>query len=143
MTNSPPRKASDYQLTDDERLRMSGPGLRAALRIGDLWDLSKEEVIKVLSVDDEATFEEWIDQAQSKREIILPTHVLFRISVLLGIFSNLSRILQDELSIASWIRMPNTNPFFAGAAPITHLCDPDNEKFLSLREHLYREIFRL
>jgi len=51
---------------------------------------------------------------------VLDTDRLTRISYLVGIFKALN-VLYDEALADAWVRLPNTNPIFAGDTPLAYM----------------------
>ena len=92
--------------------RLSGPGIRAFLRIGEVRGLTIEEQCKLLGGISKSTFHRW----KKDRDAVLSIDQLERVSHLLGIYKSLQILL--PASADGWVRRPNTNPLFEGKPAI-------------------------
>jgi hypothetical protein len=98
------------------RDRLSAPALKAFFNIAARWKIRDEDARALLGGVTNGPFYEM----KRKPHRTLDTDRLTRISYLIGIFKALhilhSRKLADE-----WVRLPNTNPIFAGETPLAYM----------------------
>jgi hypothetical protein len=99
-----------------ERERLSPAGLKAFFNIMALWRVRDEDARALLGGVSNGPFYEM----KRSPERMLETDRLMRISYLVGIFKAL-RILHAEALADEWIHLPNTNPIFAGQAPLAYM----------------------
>ena len=92
--------------------RLSGPGLRAFLKLGEACGLSIEEQRLLLGGISKSTYHRW----KKDRDATLSIDQLERISHLLGIYKSLQILL--PASADEWPRRPNSNPLFGGRPAI-------------------------
>ena len=92
--------------------RLSGPGLRAFLNLGEAWGLSGDEQRQLLGGIAKTTFFRW----KRDRDALLSIDQLERISHLLGIYKNLQILLPTTGD--DWVRSPNDHPMFEGMPPV-------------------------
>ncbi|MYE14536.1 MAG: DUF2384 domain-containing protein [Gammaproteobacteria bacterium] len=100
---------------DRDRRRLSGPALRAFLRIADLWDLSVDQQMILLGVTARSTFSKW-----KKSRSALPKDTLERISYILGIYGALQVLLPDP-EAAAWVKRPNAAHPFGGTSALDRM----------------------
>lgn len=104
-------------LTDRvERERLSGPALAAFFNIAARWKVKDVEARALLGGVSNGPFYEM----KRNPDRMLDTDRLTRISYLVGIFKGLN-VLYDEALADAWVRRPNTNPIFAGEAPLAYM----------------------
>jgi hypothetical protein len=110
-TDPPPDLAARGQ-----RERLSGPALKAFFNLTTRWKVRDEDARALLGGVSNGPFYEM----KRNPDRVLDADRLTRISYLIGIFKALhilhSRSLADE-----WVHLPNTNPVFAGQAPLAYL----------------------
>lgn len=110
-TEAPPDLA-----TRASRERLSAPALKAFFNITAKWKVRDEDARALLGGVTNGPFYEM----KRKPDRMLDTDRLTRISYVIGIFKALhilhSRKLADE-----WVRLPNTNPIFAGETPLAYM----------------------
>lgn len=94
--------------------RASGPALRAFGAVGDVWGLSAKERMALLGLRS-STYYAYLKDPDRAR---LTPDTLERISYVLGIFKALRILLPRAEARVAWLRHPNADPGFAGAAPI-------------------------
>lgn len=88
--------------------RLSGPGIRAFLKLGEAWKLTIEEQCLLLGGISKSTFHRW----KKDQDALLSLDQLERVSHLLGIYKSLQILV--PASAHDWVRLPNTNPLFGG-----------------------------
>jgi hypothetical protein len=99
-----------------ERERLSPAALKAFFNIMTRWKVRDEDARALLGGVTNGPFYEMKRQPDR----VLETDRLTRISYLIGIFKAL-RILHAPALADEWVRLPNTNPIFAGATPLTYM----------------------
>jgi len=92
------------------RKRMSAPGMRSFFRIGQAWDLSVEEQRGLLGWPAASTYYKY----KAGEVGTLSYDMLTRISLLLGIYKALHILYPDDALADLWVKLPNSNPVFAG-----------------------------
>ena len=115
--------ASRYRLTAPPDLqsraareRLSAPALKAFFNIATRWKVRDEDARALLGGVTNGPYYEW----KKNPERLLDTDRLTRISYLIGIFKAL-QILHGKQLADEWVHLPNANPIFAGATPLTFL----------------------
>jgi hypothetical protein len=99
-----------------ERERLSRPALRAFFNVMARWKVRDQDARALLGGVSSGPFYEMKRDADR----VLATDRLTRVSYLIGIFKALnilhSRPLADE-----WVHLENSNPIFAGQAPLAYM----------------------
>ena len=98
------------------RERLSGPALKAFFNIMARWKVRDEDARALLGGVTNGPFYEM----KRKPDRTLDTDRLTRISYLIGIFKALN-ILHSRKLADEWIRLPNSNPIFAGETPLVYM----------------------
>ncbi|HET9468766.1 MAG TPA: hypothetical protein VFO48_10150 [Vicinamibacterales bacterium] len=98
------------------RERLSAPALKAFFNIASRWKVRDEDARALLGGVTNGPFYEM----KRKPDRILDTDRLTRISYLIGIFKALN-ILHSRKLADEWIRLPNSNPIFAGETPLAYM----------------------
>ena len=99
-----------------ERERLSGPGLRAFFRIMARWRIRDEDARALLGGITNGPFYE----LKRSPDRMLDADRLTRVSYVIGIFKAL-RILHADALADEWVRLPNSNPIFAGDTPLAYM----------------------
>ncbi|CAN5460306.1 MAG: DUF2384 domain-containing protein [Acidobacteria bacterium] len=99
-----------------ERERLSPAALRAFFNIMARWQVRDEDARALLGGVSNGPFYEM----KRSPERILETDRLTRISYLIGIVKALN-ILHGQPLADEWVRLPNSNPLFAGEAPLAFM----------------------
>lgn len=115
-----------------DRRTLSGPGLRAFLRIAQLWGLSTDQQMTLLGVTARSTFFKW----KRDPDTVLPRDTLERISYILGIYKALQILLPDEAAADAWIRRPNTAPLFGGETALDRMLSGQVADLFVVRQYL-------
>lgn len=121
---------------EENRQRLSGPGLRAFERIADRWELSLRERLLVLGSPTVSTYQYWVATTVAHGDLKLSVDALTRISAVLGIYVRLSMILQDAGREMSWLQTPYPGAVFNGRAPMECLTDGSLAGVMSVRDLL-------
>jgi hypothetical protein len=98
------------------RDRLSTPALKAFFNIAARWKIRDEDARALLGGVTNGPFYEM----KRKPHRTLDTDRLTRISYLIGIFKAL-HILHSRKLANEWVRLPNTNPIFAGETPLAYM----------------------
>ncbi|MFN8542763.1 MAG: antitoxin Xre-like helix-turn-helix domain-containing protein [Candidatus Binatia bacterium] len=114
------------------RRRLSGPGLRAFFGLADRWQLGAEEQRGLLGWPSRSTFFAW----KAGKAGTLPFDTLTRLSLVLGIYKALHVLYPDEAFADGWVRMPNRNPIFRGAAPLVTMVEGGIDALYAVRRLL-------
>ena len=102
----------------DERRRLSPAAMKALFKIVDRWNVSDEDARQLLGGISNGSYYQLKANPGSTKT--LDQDRLERISYLIGIFKALN-ILYSQRLADQWMRLPNTNPIFAGRTPIDYV----------------------
>jgi uncharacterized protein (DUF2384 family) len=102
----------------DERRRLSPAAMKALFKIVDRWNLSDEDARQLLGGISNGSYYQLKANPGSTKT--LDQDRLERISYLIGIFKALN-ILYSQRLADQWMRLPNTNPIFAGRTPLDYI----------------------
>jgi hypothetical protein len=100
----------------EERERLSAAGLKAFFTIMTSWTIRDEDARSLLGGVSNGPFYDM----KRHPDRLLDTDRLTRVSYLIGIFKAL-RILHSDKLADEWVRLPNTNPIFAGRTPLAYM----------------------
>ena len=103
----------------DVRKRLTGPALRTFFRIAAVWQLSVVEQRALLGWPAASTYHKY----KSGDHAALSFDTLTRLSLILGIYKSLQVLYPEPAFADGWIRMPNSNVLFGGAAPLAMMTD--------------------
>jgi hypothetical protein len=109
-----------------------GAGLRAFMRIAELWHLSVAEQLSLLGITSRSTYFKWRKEAQPK----LPRDTLERLSYLMGIYKALQLLLPDTRAADEWIRRPNDAPQFGGKSALERMLSGNVVDLYVVRQYL-------
>ena len=115
-TSYPAVSIPDLSRTE-ERRRLSAAALRALFNIVDRWEVRDEDTRKLLGDISNGAYYKLKLNPRGKT---LDQDRLRRISYLIGIFKSLN-ILYSQRLADQWMRLPNTNPIFAGSTPLEYV----------------------
>jgi hypothetical protein len=99
----------------DVRRRLSGPAVRTFFNIAADWQLSVAEQRALLGWPAASTYHKY----KAGDYGVLSYDTLTRLSLILGIYKSLQVLYPEQPLADSWMRMPNTNPMFSGATPLS------------------------
>lgn len=108
-------KAVDLS-TKDAQGRLSRAAIHAFFKLAHDWALRDEPARQLLGGVSNGVFY----QLKRGEKKTLDQDKLTRISLLLGIFRALNILYSRKLADA-WINLPNSNPIFAGEAPLAYI----------------------
>ncbi|MGB1026787.1 MAG: MbcA/ParS/Xre antitoxin family protein [Rhodospirillaceae bacterium] len=115
-----------------DRKALSGPGLRAFLRIADLWGLSVDQQMTLLGVSAKSTFYKW----KKDPNPVLAKDTLERISYILGIYKALQILLPNEQAADAWVKRPNQAPLFGGRSALDRMLSGQVGDLFVVRHYL-------
>jgi len=114
------------------RKELSGPALRAFLRIAKLWNLSVDEQMTLLGLTSRSTYFKW----KKGDDITLPKDTLERVSYILGIYKALQILLPDERAADAWVHKPNAALPFAGQSALERMLSGNVSDLYVVRQYL-------
>jgi uncharacterized protein (DUF2384 family) len=135
IEEGPPALSSE-RFSPANRQRLSGPGLRAFLRIARAWGLNERQKRLVLGLPSRSTFHKWAADAEAGRAIKLSVDGLLRISGVLGVYKGLRIIFGDEHDGVQWLRTPNAAPCFGTQPPIELITSGTQDGIMLVRRYL-------
>ncbi|HVO45614.1 MAG TPA: MbcA/ParS/Xre antitoxin family protein [Steroidobacteraceae bacterium] len=107
-------------------------GLRAFIRIAELWHLTVAEQLTLLGLSSRSTYFKWRKDAQVR----LPRDTLERISYVLGIYKALQLLLPDTRAADEWVRRPNEAPLFGGRSALQRMLSGQVADLYLVRQYL-------
>lgn len=116
------------------RRRISPGALRSWFGIARQWRLKDAEVARLLGTP-VSTYRRW----KRAPEVTLDVGQMERLSLLLGIYKSLEMLLPRADAADGWVRQPNRNPIFGGAAPLDRMLAGHIEDLAVVRRHLDAE----
>ena len=99
-----------------ERDRLSPSAIRAFFNIIGRWGIRDEDARVLLGGLSNGPYYEMKKNPQR----VLDTDRLLRVSYLVGIFKALNILYSKKLA-DQWVRLPNSNPIFAGQTPLAYM----------------------
>ena len=100
----------------EERSRLSTSGIKAFVKIAELWKLNEVQARGLLGGVASSTYHAWKSKPEGKR---LDQDTLMRISLVIGIFKALN-IYFGKPWADRWMTLENRGTLFAGGAPIDY-----------------------
>jgi hypothetical protein len=107
-------------------------GVRAFVRIAELWRLSVAEQLTLLGIPSRSTYFKWRKEPQAR----LPRDTLERLSYLLGIYKALQLLLPPTQAADEWIRRPNAEPLFGGRSALDRMLSGNVADLYLVRQYL-------
>jgi hypothetical protein len=114
------------------RQRLSAPAMRAFFNLAKKWDLSVNQQRGLLGWPAASTYHKY----KSGNVGALSFDTLTRISLLLGIYKVLHLLYPQPELADSWIKLRNSNPIFAGKAPLDLMLDSGIDAMYTVRRLL-------
>ena len=111
--------------------RLSPAGVKAFLKIAELWELRDEDARQLLGGMSNGAFYE-LKRSGGR---LLDQDRLTRISLLTGVFKALN-ILYDKRLADRWVQLPNSNPMFGGESPLKYMIKGGLPAMLRVRQLL-------
>ena len=115
----------------DVQERLSRNAVSAFFKIVDAWSVRDEAARQLLGGVSNGVYYQ-LKRGQKK---VLDQDKLTRISLLLGIFKALNILYSRKLADA-WINLANTNPMFAGEAPLDYVIQGGVPALMRVRQLL-------
>lgn len=113
--------------------KMSAAGLRAFLKIAELWQLSQDAQLTLLGHPPRSTFFRWKKDPDTAH---LSRDTLERISYILGIYKALQILFPDTAAADAWIKKPNTAPLFGGQSALDRMLSGNVADLFVVRQYL-------
>ena len=107
-------------------------GLRAFVRVAELWHLSIAEQMTLLGLSSRSTYFKWRKEPQVR----LSRDTLERISYILGIYKALQLLLPDTRAADEWIRRPNEAAVFGGRSALDRMLSGNVADLYIVRQYL-------
>ncbi len=120
------------QPASNEAVAAAAAGLRAFVRIAQLWNLSISEQLALLGIASRSTYFKWRKEPHPR----LPRDTLERLSYLLGIYKALQLLLPDTRAADQWLRRPNEAPLFGGRSALERMLSGNVSDLYTVREYL-------
>ena len=111
--------------------RLSPAAVKAFMKLRDLWQFRDEDARQLLGGISNGAFYE----LKRKPRASLDQDRLTRISILTGIFKALNILYSKKLA-DRWVQLPNDNPMFEGAAPLSYMMKGGLPAMLRVRQLL-------
>ena len=116
-----------------ELARLAPAGLRAFVRIAEVWGLSVDEQLILLGGPPRSTFFAW---RKTPERANLSRDTLERISNLLGIYKALQILFADPAVADAWVRKPNTAAPFGGRSALDRMLAGNVSDLNAVRRYL-------
>ena len=100
----------------ETRERLSAPGLKAFFNIMARWKVRDEDARALLGGVTNGPFYEM----KRNPDRVLDADRLTRVSYMIGVYKAL-QILHAPPLADEWVRLPNSNPIFAGQTPLAYM----------------------
>ena len=114
------------------RERLSPSAIKGFVRIMDKWGIKETQARKLLGDPSSGTYYGWKAHPQGKK---LDQDTLTRISLVIGIFKALHILYSEKLADA-WVTLPNRDPMFRGATPLTYMMERGQPGMMHVRQLL-------
>ncbi|BDU73014.1 MbcA/ParS/Xre antitoxin family protein [Mesoterricola silvestris] len=115
-----------------EALALAGAGLRAFGRMAAFWGLSVDEQRLILGGLPRTTYYGLLKGTVHS----VTRDTLERLSLLMGIWANLEILVPDPAAAAAWMRRPNPDHRFGGAAPLGWILQGTLASLVDVRRYL-------
>jgi hypothetical protein len=115
--------------------QLSAAGLRAFVRLSELWRLSVAEQMRLLGLRSRSTWFKW----RRDPEVDLPPDTLERLSYLLGIYKALQLLFTDPQRADEWLRRPNDAAPFGGRSALERMLSGQVADLYVVRQYLDAE----
>lgn len=125
-------------IEENRRGDRSSVALKAALRIGEQWELTEPQLAILLGDVPLATLRRWKRQLRESGQVRtnLTRDQLDRVSYLLGIYKALHILFPDASQADSWINRPNRAPGFDGRPALDVMLRGSMRDLQTVRRHL-------
>jgi hypothetical protein len=112
---------------------LAAPALRAFERIGQAWQLSVDDQLRLLGHPPRSTFFAW---RKHPERASLPRDTLERLSYLLGIWKALQILFPEAGAADAWVRQPNQAPPFGGRSALERMLAGNVSDLHAVRSYL-------
>ncbi len=129
------RAASEATDLKANSKRLSAAGLRAFVRLSELWRLSVAEQMRLLGLRSRSTWFKW----RRDPDVELPPDTLERLSYLLGIYKALQLLFPDPQRADEWLRRPNDAAPFGGRSALERMLSGQVADLYVVRQYLDAE----
>lgn len=116
----------------DRRGRQDAAAMRTYPNIARAWGLKEAEAALLLGAP-VSTYRRWKSSPERAR---LDASQRERMSLILGIYKALHLLLPNSAAADGWLRRANSNPLFAGHAPVERLRSGHASDLFMVRQHL-------
>ena len=116
---------------EGDRRRLTGPAVKAVLRLVDAWDTSNAEGAALLGVSPST----WDRMKAGKWEGVLSQDQLTRASALIGVFKGLHLLFADDMA-DRWPRLANRAPVFDRKSPVGAMIEGGIPRMLETRQYV-------
>lgn len=115
-----------------ERARFAGTGMRAFVRLSELWALTPVEQVTLLGAASREQCRAWLngDVEDAGEEL------LYRLSYMLGIHKALINLGTGPDGERRWLRGPNYSAVFDGGSPLDRMLRGDVNDLAAVRDYL-------
>lgn len=135
-SHAAPTPLNASRFNSANRRRLSGPAMRTFIAIADLWALTQDERLLVLGLPSRSTYYGWVRAARDGDDLTLPTDMLLRISVVLGIHKALRILFASDQDGIRWLRDPHAAMPFAGQPPLALVLGGTQDGLMLVRRFL-------
>jgi uncharacterized protein (DUF2384 family) len=115
----------------DVLARLTPSAVKAFLMISEVWKLRDEDARQLLGGMSNGAFYE----LKKKSRGTLDQDRMTRISALIGIFKALNILYSKNLA-DRWVQLPNENPMFEGATPLSYIIKGGQPAMMRVRQLL-------
>jgi len=115
-----------------EALKMAQAGLRAFARMAEHWELSVEQQRSLLGGLPKTTYYGLLKGSVHS----VGRDTLERLSLLMGIWSNLEILIPSPEAAANWMNRPHSDRRFAGASPLAWMLRGTTAALVDVRRYL-------
>ncbi len=115
----------------DVLARLTPSAVKAFLMISEVWKLRDEDARQLLGGMSNGAFYE----LKRKSRGTLDQDRMTRISALIGIFKALNILYSKNLA-DRWVQLPNENPMFEGATPLSYIIKGGQPAMMRVRQLL-------
>ncbi len=127
-----PDATIDQRKDPSVRKRLSGPAIRTFFNIAKSWNLTVDEQRGLLGWIAPSTYHKY----KSGNVGTLTFDGMTRISLVIGIYKALHILYPDDLLADRWMKLPNSNPLFAGKPALSLIIEAGIDGLYKVRRFL-------
>jgi len=116
---------------ESDRRRLTGPAVKAVMRLVDAWGGSNAEGAALLGVSEST----WDRMKGGKWEGILSQDQLTRASALIGVFKGLHLLFANDMA-DRWPKLANRGPVFGRKTPIEAMIEGGIPRMIETRQYI-------